>query len=99
MYRNWNCKWDQSNFNCGQYQIVEIVVDLAEGSEILVASLVEVPGFLTLFQRQRCNGYELIPRAEFLSFSHWIAASRVQATKDNGIFTPFLHLEPDYLDS
>lgn len=98
MYKNWNCKWDFTSCN-QQYQIVEIVADLAEGSEICVASLVEVKGFMTLFQRQRCDsGCELmIPRKEFLSFSHRTVASRVQTTEENGTSMPYWHIEPHYL--
>ncbi|KAI9121676.1 hypothetical protein K1719_008709 [Acacia pycnantha] len=98
-YKNWNGKWEQSDLVCCQYQIVEIISDLAYGSdEIAVLSLIEVPGFMTLFQRQHYNGYEWIPRAEFLSFSHRIVASCVQAAKDSGVSAPFWHLESDSLD-
>lgn len=97
-YKNWSGKWDESDLSCSQYQIVEVVSDLDDGSEIVVISLVEMPGFMTLFQRQHNNVCEWIPRAEFLSFSHRIVASCI-VSKDNGVSAPFWQVEPDSLDS
>ncbi|KAK9272304.1 hypothetical protein L1049_002675 [Liquidambar formosana] len=100
MYRNWNSRWKQSDLSRYQCQIVEIITDFSDESGLIVASLVMVPGCTRFFQRQLCDGFELIravPRKEMLSFSHQIAAFNISGIEILGVPEDWWHLEPDAL--
>ncbi|XP_042491198.1 uncharacterized protein LOC122070999 [Macadamia integrifolia] len=102
MYRNWNSKWTRSNYNGCCCRIVEVLSDFSEESGLRVASLVEVTGFLTFFQRQLDDGYELlrtVSTREMLSFSHQIPAFIVAGSETHDLPKGCLHLEPDALPS
>ncbi|KNA16500.1 hypothetical protein SOVF_088420 [Spinacia oleracea] len=100
MYRNWNRKWRQRDFGEYHCRIVEITSDFAESSGLHTASLEEVPGYKTFFQKQLCDGFALnrvVPRSEMLSFSHRIEAFVVPGIEAHGIPECSWHLEPDAL--
>ncbi|KAJ4947957.1 hypothetical protein NE237_005555 [Protea cynaroides] len=102
VYRNWNSKWTRSNYNGCRYRIVEVLSDFSEGSGQRVARLVEVTGFLTFFQRQLDDDFELlrtVSRREMFSFSHQIPAFIVAGIETQDLPEGSLHLEPDALPS
>lgn len=100
LYKNWNSRWKQSEFSCCQCRIVEIITDYCDKSGLIVASLEEVPGYTTFFQRQLSEGFELIravPLTEMLSFSHRIPAFTIPGIGIHGIPEGSWHLEADAL--
>lgn len=100
MYRNWNRKWKQKDFSNYHCRIVQITSDFIEPSGVHTASLEEVPGYKTFFQKQQCDGFVLnraVPRSEMLSFSHRIEAFVVPGIGVHGIPECSWHLEPDAL--
>ncbi|KAL5717348.1 hypothetical protein ACHQM5_010366 [Ranunculus cassubicifolius] len=100
MYKMWHPKWKKSDYQNNQCQIVEVVSDFSQGTEMSIASLVEVQGYTTFFHRQVSNGFELIrniPRTDMLSFSHQIPCFVVPSIECHGLPKSALHLEPDAL--
>lgn len=100
MYANWSSRWKQPDFLGYHCRIVEIMSDFSEDSGLLTASLQEVPGYKTFFQRQLSNGFMLnrvVPRREMLSFSHRVEAFVVPGVEKYGIPGCSWHLEPDAL--
>ncbi|KAK9271631.1 hypothetical protein L1049_001994 [Liquidambar formosana] len=100
VYKNWNSRWEQDHFSYYQCRIVEIVTDFSDESGLIMASLVEVPGCTTFFQRQLCDGFELmrtVSKIEMLSFSHQITAFTIPGIEIYGIPEGSWHLEPDAL--
>ncbi|KAF5204999.1 Dnaj heat shock n-terminal domain-containing protein [Thalictrum thalictroides] len=91
VYENWHPKWKNGDYESHRCQITEVLSDFSEGAEMKVASLVEMNGYMTFFQRQQVNDYDLtrtITRIKMLSFSHQIPCFDVEGS---------LHLEPDAL--
>ncbi|PIA32780.1 hypothetical protein AQUCO_04300012v1 [Aquilegia coerulea] len=91
VYKSWHPKWKNGDFKSHQCQIIEVLSNFSEGVEMSIASLVEIGGYMTFFQRQQVNGFDLIrtiTRMEMLSFSHQIPSFSVEGS---------LHLEPDAL--
>ncbi|KAF9618943.1 hypothetical protein IFM89_002938 [Coptis chinensis] len=102
MYKNWKHIWKSCDYNCHQCQVVEVLSDISEGTEMKITSLGEVDCCNTFFQRQYCDGFELIrtiPKREMLSFSHQIPCFNVPGIESYGIPEGSLHLEPDALPS
>lgn len=100
MYRNWHKKWDLSNHNGCQCEVVEILQDFDEEVGMCVCRLIPVNNYLTFFQRQSCDGFQLtrsVSRTEMLRFSHRIPASPVLGSERHGIPKGSWHLEPDAL--
>lgn len=100
IYLNWDKRWKQSDFSHYKCRVVEIITDFCDESELLVASLVVVPGQMNFFRRQVCDGFELIrglSRTEILSFSHQIAAFTISGSESHGIPEGSWHLESDAL--
>ncbi|KAF9593634.1 hypothetical protein IFM89_024451 [Coptis chinensis] len=100
MYKNWKHIWKSCDYNCHQCQVVEVLSDISEGTEMKITSLGEVDCCNTFFQRQYCDGFELIrtiPKREMLSFSHQIPCFNVPGIESYGIPEGSLHLEPDAL--
>ncbi|XP_043693988.1 uncharacterized protein LOC122644664 [Telopea speciosissima] len=100
MYKNYNSKWKQSDYNDYECQIVEILSDFCEGSFILIAKLLEVKGCLTFFQRQHVDGFELtrtVSKTDMLAFSHRIPAFIVPGVGRYGIPEGSWHLGADAL--
>ncbi|XP_021736043.1 uncharacterized protein LOC110702615 [Chenopodium quinoa] len=100
MYKNWNRRWKQQDFRDYHCRIVEITSDFTEPSGLSTASLEEVPGYKTFFQKQLCDGFALsrvVSRSEMLSFSHRIEAFVVPGIEAHGIPECSWHLEPDSL--
>ncbi|KAF6169641.1 hypothetical protein GIB67_004033 [Kingdonia uniflora] len=100
MYKNWNKKWSQSDYQNYQCRIVEILSDFSDDSGVKIVRLVEVKGCMTFFQRHRYDGFELtraVSKAEMLSFSHRIPAFVVPGIGRYGIPENAWHLEPDAL--
>lgn len=84
MYRNWHNKWDLSNHEGYQCEVVEILQDFNEEAGTSVCRLVSVNGCSNFFQRQLYEGYQLVrflSRTEMLSFSHRIPHSTVVGTE------------------
>ncbi|KAJ6851564.1 uncharacterized protein M6B38_259645 [Iris pallida] len=102
MYKNWNINWKNYDLNLNGYQcqMVEILSDFSEESGVSMCCLVEVQGYLTFFQRQMHNGFQLfkqVSRLELLSFSHRIPAFTVLDIQNCDVPKGSLHLEPDAL--
>ncbi|XP_074275156.1 uncharacterized protein LOC141599133 [Silene latifolia] len=100
MYRNWNTKWKRHDFDHSGCRIVQITSDFCEQAGVQVASLEQVPGFKTFFQKQVCDGFALnraVRRTEMLSFSHRVEAFVVPGIQAHGIPECSWHLEPDAL--
>ncbi|KAK6912911.1 DnaJ domain [Dillenia turbinata] len=103
VYKNWNNKWKQINLSESQCLIVEIISDLSEGTDIKMANLVEVPGFLTFFHKgSLLSGDQFaitcpIAQANMFRFSHQIPAYKVPGIEQFDIPKHSWHLEPDAL--
>ncbi|KAH7866497.1 hypothetical protein Vadar_021175 [Vaccinium darrowii] len=88
MYKNWNNKWKPFQYENAEFDFVEILSDLLEGSGMRIARLVEVEGCLTFFQRQQLDGFDLsrmVLQSELVGFSHRIPAFRVPGIGQHGI--------------
>ncbi|KAF7134601.1 hypothetical protein RHSIM_Rhsim08G0196500 [Rhododendron simsii] len=100
MYKNWNNKWKQFQYENAEFDFVEILSDLSEGSGMRIAKLVEVEGCLTFFQRRQLDGFDLsrvVLQSEVVGFSHRIPAFRVPGIGQHGIPESSWHLEPNAL--
>jgi len=100
MYKNWNNKWKPFQYENAEFDFVEILSDLLEGSGMRIARLVEVEGCLTFFQRQQLDGFDLsrmVLQSELVGFSHRIPAFRVPGIGQHGIPESSWHLEPNAL--
>ncbi|KAF8390748.1 hypothetical protein HHK36_025275 [Tetracentron sinense] len=100
MYKNWNNKWKQSDYDGHQCQIVQILSDFSEGNRMTIAKLVEVKGCMTFFQRQRYNAFDLtraVSKTELYCLSHRIPAFSVPGCQRYGIPEGSWHLDPDAL--
>ncbi|KAK6262019.1 hypothetical protein QUC31_007835 [Theobroma cacao] len=99
MYKNWNAKWNRSNYENYQCQIVQVLSGFEEDG-VKVARLGEVKGYLTFFRRIQYDGFDLthtVRKEEKLSFSHRVPAFRVPGIGKYGIPEDTWHLEPDGL--
>ncbi|KAL2347101.1 hypothetical protein Fmac_001101 [Flemingia macrophylla] len=98
MYRNWNRKWEHTEYEKCQYWIVEVISNFSGKNGIEVAKLEEVQNCQTFFCRQRQEGVDLtrtICEREMLSFSHQISAYRVVGVERYAIPEDCWHLEPN----
>lgn len=100
LYKNWESKWKHFNYKNSEFDIVEILSNLSEGSGITIARLTEVKGCLTFFHKQHYEGFDLsrvVSKAEVVCFSHQIPAFRVPGIGNYGIPENSWHLEPNAL--
>lgn len=98
MYKNWNRKWENTDYEDSQYWMVEIISDFSEKNGIKVAKLEEVQNCITFFHRQRHQGVDItraICEAEMLSFSHQVLAYKVPGIESYGIPEDSWHLVPN----
>ncbi|KAK7268970.1 hypothetical protein RIF29_21682 [Crotalaria pallida] len=75
LYRNWSPDWDElTDYDViHKYDMVEVLENFNEQRGVIVATLVKVAGFRTLFHRHLDLGeVRLIPREEMSRFSHQV---------------------------
>lgn len=75
LYRNWSADWDENTADetIHKYDLVVVLKDYNEDTGVLVAPLIKVAGFTSLFNKlpdQR--GIQIIPREEMFRFSHQV---------------------------
>ncbi|KAG8379440.1 hypothetical protein BUALT_Bualt07G0088600 [Buddleja alternifolia] len=75
LYRNWSRDWDEitADETIHKYDVVAVLQDYDEDRGVLVASLVKVAGFTSVFN-QRVDPMDIrtIPRGEMFRFSHQV---------------------------
>lgn len=75
LYRNWSADWDQNIEDevMHKYDLVVVLQDYSEDTGVLVAPLIKVAGFTSVFnQLSDKRGIKIIPREEMYRFSHQV---------------------------
>lgn len=75
LYRNWSADWDETTEDetVHKYDLVVVLQDYNEDTGVLVAPLVKVAGFTSVFnQLSDQRGIQTIPREEMFRFSHQV---------------------------
>ncbi|KAL5717368.1 hypothetical protein ACHQM5_010381 [Ranunculus cassubicifolius] len=88
VFKDWNVNWTLHDYmKCTRYEIVEVVSDLCEQSEIKTVCLERAGGSGTVFERKKQNG-RIISRSflktELLQFSHRVPASKLKKEELGG---------------
>ncbi|XP_057804840.1 uncharacterized protein LOC131020170 [Salvia miltiorrhiza] len=75
LYRNWAADWDENTADetIHKYNLVVVLRDYNEDTGVLVAPLIKVAGFTSVFnQLPDQRGIQIIPREEMFRFSHQV---------------------------
>ncbi|KAI3872085.1 hypothetical protein MKW92_047691 [Papaver armeniacum] len=98
LYKNWNIKWssDRDNHREYEYEFVVVLSDYINGSGILVAQLVKLKGFESLFKRTETNGMSSfqITFDEMLKFSHRVPSARTNGRERKDVPEGVFELDP-----
>ncbi|KAF3336709.1 DnaJ subfamily B member 5 [Carex littledalei] len=72
MFKDWNFNWcsESGKKKKFDYEMVEVVSDLTDGTGFIVMPLVKINGFVSLFMQSREAAPVVIPKNEILRFSH-----------------------------
>ncbi|KAJ0975639.1 hypothetical protein J5N97_017604 [Dioscorea zingiberensis] len=97
LFKDWDIRWssDADNHRTYQYEMVEVLSDYVEGSEINVIQLLKVKGFVSVFIQDpdSVNGTRKIPPDEILRFSHKVPSYRMSGNEREGILKGSLELD------
>ncbi|KAJ8636503.1 hypothetical protein MRB53_010770 [Persea americana] len=89
LFNHWSIEWSYNpdRHRKFEYEFVEVLSDYVEGTGVVVAYLVMVEGFTSLFERMENmeKNHFLIPSSELLRFSHRVPSYRM---------TKYLELDP-----
>ncbi|KAJ1378636.1 hypothetical protein SESBI_47640 [Sesbania bispinosa] len=74
LYKNWSPDWNENTPDevIHKYDMVEVLEDFNEEEGVLVAPLVKVDGFKTVFHRDSHVQVRSIPKVEMFRFSHQV---------------------------
>ncbi|XP_057442858.1 uncharacterized protein LOC130734444 [Lotus japonicus] len=74
LYKNWSLDWNENTPDevVHKYDMVEVLQDFSEEEGVLVAPLVKVNGFKTVFRRHSHGQVRKIPKVEMFCFSHQV---------------------------
>uniref|UniRef100_A0A1D1ZFM9 DnaJ subfamily B member 14 n=1 Tax=Anthurium amnicola TaxID=1678845 RepID=A0A1D1ZFM9_9ARAE len=89
IFKGWDIKWrlDPDNHRQYEYEIVEVLSDFVADTGVIVASLVKVKEFVSLFCRRGGEGVGMfnIPYSELLRFSHMVPSYRMTGKERRGV--------------
>ncbi|KAI3953062.1 hypothetical protein MKW98_020257 [Papaver atlanticum] len=98
LYKNWNIKWssDRDNHREFEYEFVVVLSDYINESGILVAQLVKLKGFESLFKRTETNGMSSfqITFDEMFKFSHRVPSVRTNGRERKDVPEGVFELDP-----
>ncbi|KAJ0980710.1 hypothetical protein J5N97_008965 [Dioscorea zingiberensis] len=85
LFKDWDISWssDTGNTRKYQYEVVEVLSDHAEVTDVDVIHLVRIKGFVGLFMRASDNeaAQIKIPPSEILRFSHKVPSYRLKGNE------------------
>ncbi|KAJ0980711.1 hypothetical protein J5N97_008966 [Dioscorea zingiberensis] len=88
LFKDWDICWssDAGNIRKYQYEVVEVLSDHAEATDVDVIHLVRIKGLVDLFMRASDNGAAQIkiPHREILRFSHKVPSYRLKGNERDG---------------
>ncbi|MCL7033789.1 hypothetical protein MKW94_029581 [Papaver nudicaule] len=103
LYKNWDITWssDPDNHRVYEYDFVVVLSEYPNVSGILVANLVKLKGFTSLFKPTKINGMACfqIPSSEILRFSHRIPSVRTNGKEQKDIPEGYFELDTCSLPS
>ncbi|KAI5664914.1 hypothetical protein M9H77_24237 [Catharanthus roseus] len=97
LYRNWSCDWNELTPDdvIRKYDVVEVLEDYNEEHGVLVAPLVKVAGFKSVFHRHLDpRKFYTIPREEMSRFSHQVPSCLLTCHGDKKAPKGCLELDP-----
>ncbi|GLT99218.1 hypothetical protein SLE2022_166710 [Rubroshorea leprosula] len=98
LFKNWDIKWnsDAGSNRKFEYQFVEILSEYDDGAGILVACLVKVKGFVSLFCRMVEDGIDAfqIPPSKLFRFSHRVPSFKLTGMERQGVPKGSFELDP-----
>ncbi|XVE56569.1 hypothetical protein DITRI_Ditri04bG0021900 [Diplodiscus trichospermus] len=97
LYRNWSCDWSETTADevIHKYDMVKVLDDYNERKGVLVAPLVKVPGFKTVFQKHsEPSKTWMIPREELFRFSHQVPSYLLTGQEGPNAPKDCLELDP-----
>ncbi|EOA14536.1 hypothetical protein CARUB_v10027768mg [Capsella rubella] len=94
LYENWSPAWDISTSLevMNKFEMVEVQQDFDDKVGVMVAPLVKLPGFHTVFRRH--STWRTYPRNELFRFSHQVASHLLTGEEDKNIPKGCLELDP-----
>ena len=97
LYRNWSLDWDEFTEDdvIHQYDMVEVLEDYSEEHGVMVAPLIKVAGFKTVFcQNADPRKVKNIPKEEMFRFSHQVPSHLLTGKEGENAPKGFLELDP-----
>lgn len=97
LYRNWSADWDENTEDetVHKYDLVVVLQDYNEDTGVLVAPLVKVAGFTSVFnQLSDQRGIQTIPREEMFRFSHQVPFYLLNGLEDENAPKNCYELDP-----
>lgn len=82
LFKGWDLSWcsNEENHRNYEYEVVEIISDMSNGTYFEVMNLTRVQGFLSLFTRSMSGEkYRILP-SEILRFSHRVPAYKMSGS-------------------